>query len=284
MRYRKGSALVVASLLAISATALAGCDRLPAVIAALTGGSRPASSTTVSGTATTTAEATATDTGSTLGGTTGTTAIEVSHGRIYTPAMGTSLRKRLMDAARSALNTSQQFVVYQLWVQGNVAVGDIKPTASGQRHFVAWVGPGWKVVWAQPYGGSKANAAKLARDVPQASSQLVARLNFHFVPGPDIAALKASARAKTAAWYNGLLRQIPSPHGRAVTTAARVYKDGDGVWWAGVGVQSSNRSLEGTDVIWRRSGGTWHRFSIAGSDGFYPAVPSSVKHGLGYNF
>jgi hypothetical protein len=282
--------ITAAAALAAVALATTACDRLPGVIAALTGSNQASTTVAATGTpdatggATGTLEATDTGTTNTSGGDAGTAATEVSHGRIWTPAMGNSTRVALMDAARSGLNTSSQFVVHQLWVQGNAAIGDIQPTKGGQRHFVIWIGPDWKVVWAAPYGSSKANAARAARDVPRASAQLIGKINFKYVPGPSLADMKASARAKTAAWYNGLLKQIPGPHGHAVTTAARMYKDGDGVWWAGVGVQSSTGSLEGTDVIWRWSGGKWHKFSIAGSDGFYPAVPKSIRVGLGYNF
>lgn len=104
----------------------------------------------------------------------------VSSGPITTPVQGTAVRKALMDAARRGLGTSSQFMVYQLHVQGPVALADVEPVSGGGGRrlagFVRQPNGSWKLVWSAVGGRTQAAAVRTA--IPQASPQLVAALDL----------------------------------------------------------------------------------------------------------
>jgi hypothetical protein len=67
---------------------------------------------------------------------------------ISTPARGSADRTGLMDAARELTGSRRQFIVWQLYVQGDSAIGDI------QEHMGEGVTPGrrWLVTWERVNG------------------------------------------------------------------------------------------------------------------------------------
>lgn len=66
-------------------------------------------------------------------------------GPVFTPTRGSTLRKRLMNAARKHMRTKRVFVVHELTTGGEVTEGVIEPEGTGQVYRVTWVL--WKRAW-----------------------------------------------------------------------------------------------------------------------------------------
>lgn len=101
--------------------------------------------------------------------------------RISTPKVNTPQRQALMDAAREWYGTTSVFYVNQLYVQGDVAVGDIGAQEGGRRQWVIWRGDPWTVVFADDWGS--VDEQVIREYAPGASQELIDRLDW-FKPWP----------------------------------------------------------------------------------------------------
>lgn len=198
-----------------------------------------------------------TSTSESVDSTTGTSSADGSGESITSPVTGTQLRTALMDAARAKLNTTSQFVVYQIYVQGDYAIGDLETSPGGKRQFVAFKGPEWQALWVAPYGSGGATAASVKTAVPGISSALVAKIDWAYKKPLSDDAMAASLSAEAKKWAKTLMEGLGEPYNIAMV---RVAKDSTGAWWGRVVVQPSSdasASYEPIDFWCRYSGGTW---------------------------
>jgi len=231
-------------LLALAAFALAGCR-----------GTIPPTTTIQPQTTTSTTVATSTtETTSTAEETSPTLAT----GPISTPAAGTSTRQALMNAARTKLKTTSQFRIYQLYVQGDTAIGDLEAVSGGKRVFVAWKGPGWTAVWTAPFGSSTANAKAAASALEGFSQELIGRIDFKLAKPLGSSAMKASLTAAAKTWSDQAMGGVGAPY---KVTTAKVAQDSNGTWW-GVAVTQptpdSNNSYEPLQFWCKFENGSWN--------------------------
>ena len=63
-----------------------------------------------------------------------------------------ALRQELLDKARTYFSTNSRFFVNQIWVDGDVAIGEIGAEHRGHRIWVVWRGSPWHVVWSGNWG------------------------------------------------------------------------------------------------------------------------------------
>ena len=204
-------------------------------------------------------------------------------GPITTPVTGTVLRTQLMDAARAKLGTTSQFVVYQLFVQGDQAVGDLEAASGGQRQFVVFKGPEWTGVWVAPFGASSASAASAKEGVPGISEELLSRIDWKFTKPVSDEAMVSSLSSKAKGWAKTLMDGQGEPY---VITSVKVAKDNNGGWWGRAIVQptaSASGSFESIDYWCEYSAGAW---TGQAQDPEPPApstfFPSSVIGSLGF--
>lgn len=181
----------------------------------------------------------------------------VSSGPVSTPAAGTAVRTALMDAARTRLSTTSQFVVNQLYVQGDAAIGDIETVSGGKRYFVAWRGPEWVAVWSEPFGSSGASLAAATTALPTFSSALLDKVDWKFAKPASAAQLKASLAKSAQGWADSMMGGVGKPY---KVETAKVAKDSKGNWWGLAVVQpspSEGNSYEAL-VFWcRYENGAW---------------------------
>ncbi|MDP2182092.1 MAG: hypothetical protein Q8K99_05940 [Actinomycetota bacterium] len=155
-------------------------------------------------------------------------------GEITTPKTGTALRTALMDAARAKLGTKSQFYVYQLFVQGNTALGDIETVDGGVRSFVAWSGPVWEAEWSATYGSHGASTGDARTTLPSLSDELLRTLNWDMPKPAPAAAMKASLSDEVVKWSSKLMSGAGAPYKIAVVKVAQA---NDGTWWGRAIVQ-----------------------------------------------
>ena len=191
----------------------------------------------------------------------------VATGPIVTPGAG-SERTALLDAARKTLSIKSPFYVYQLYVQGDTAIGDVEPTAKSTlgRLFVAWErrSGAWTAIGASKFGSSSANAASTARALPTFSSELLAKIDWTLPkPKPKPTGTSTSSTMlkslSTAAqtWSKTAMSGKGVPY---KLTVLKVAQDSKGVWWGHVVSQpskDSNGSYEALEFWAKYSGGAW---------------------------
>ncbi|MBN2848069.1 MAG: hypothetical protein JXP72_06420 [Coriobacteriia bacterium] len=87
-------------------------------------------------------------------------------------------RAALLDAAHAATGITEDFYVWQLYVQGTTAVGDLQGSVSGDRVLVALVrdGDGWTTAHEERF--IDASEAALLEAVPAVSTELAERVEF----------------------------------------------------------------------------------------------------------
>jgi len=194
------------------------------------------------------------------GSVTPTSDVEPGNGageKITTPVTGTPARTALMDAARAKLGTSAQFIVYQLYVQGEYAIGDLETSPGGKRQFVAFKGPEWQALWVAPYGDPSATSAKAKAAVPGLSAGLLAKIDWTFKKPVSDAAMESSLSTEAKKWSKTLMEGLGEPYNVVMVKAA---KDSTGTWWGRAVVQPSSTadaSFEPIDYWCRYSSGTW---------------------------
>lgn len=181
---------------------------------------------------------------------------------ITSPVAGSAERTALLDAVRKKFSTTSQYYVYQLFIDGNTAIGDVnKVTGSGNRTFVAWTknGSTWAVVWTTPYGSSKANKAGATAALPTFSSELLGKIAWTLAKPPVTSdkAMLASLTLNSKAWAKTEMAGQGSPY---KVTSVKVAKDGNGVWWGVAVVQPSPDATNQFEALtyWAKfSGGAW---------------------------
>jgi hypothetical protein len=180
----------------------------------------------------------------------------VSSGQITTPASGTSARTAVLKAVSRGLGVSGTLTVYQLFVQGTAAVGDVK-TASGDRHFFAATGgpDAWKLAWSAPFGSSLASVEKLLGAAPEVSAELAAKIDFAKVvkkpvKAPTLSSFKSyalkSAQSMAAGSYDGTF-----------TVMANIAQDDAGEWWGNAIAEPADESFEVIGIWGHYVGGKW---------------------------
>ena len=182
---------------------------------------------------------------------------EVAGGPITTPAAGSEARTALMDAARKKFGTTSQFVVYQLYAQGDYAVGDLEKVSGGKRQFVAFKGPEWEAEWVAPYGSASASAASAKSEVPGLSDELLAKINWKFKKPASSASMLASLTTTVKKWSKQMMGGAGQPY---KVTLAKVAKDKKGVWWGRAIVQpspSEGNAYESIEFWCKYGGGAW---------------------------
>jgi hypothetical protein len=200
-------------------------------------------------------------------------------GKVKTLAAGSPLRIRIFKAAMDQLGMTGSVMVPQLFVQGDAAVGDLKPP-TGQRVFFAMTGgpDSWRLVWSAPFGSAKANAAALTAVDPGTFTDLARSLDFKLVvntvttdsgPGPTLKCFQAYAR-KSAKDLAG------TTYIGTFTIQAKIAKDSSGTWWGNAIAEPSEAGLESIGVWGRWNGNEWigeiADFSTEDADaGYFPA-------------
>lgn len=187
-------------------------------------------------------------------------------GPITTPLTGSKERTALLDAARTKLATKAQFYVYQLFVQGDTALGDIEPLTKSTtgRVFVAWERRSgtWTAIGASNFGAKSATAAATARALPSFSAELIGKINWT-LPKPkpsgsgSASSMKASLSAAAKVWSKNAMSSKGSPYKIAVL---KVAQDAKGVWWGHVATQptaDATNSYEPLNFWAKYSGGKW---------------------------
>jgi len=202
---------------------------------------------------------------------------------ITSPISGTQMRTALMDAARAKLGTSAQFVVYQLFVQGDYAIGDLETSPGGKRQFVAFKGPEWQALWVAPFGTATASTVNAKAAIPELSDALLAKIDWSYKKPVSDAAMAASLSTEAKAWSKKLMEGLGEPY---KIVMVKVAKDRTGAWWGRVVVQPSSNptsSFEPIDFWCRYSGGVW---TGSAQDPEPPApssfFPSDVAGALGF--
>jgi hypothetical protein len=205
-------------------------------------------------------------------------ATAVSSGPITTPASGSSTRTAILKVASTGLGVSGNITVYQLFVQGTAAVGDIQ-LATGKRTFFALVGgPGsWKLVWSATFGSTLAKASDLHAYAPEVSPELIAKLDWK----KAVAKKTTTYAAPTAASFRSfVLKSAASVAGGSYTgtftVTAKIAKDSSGSWWGNALADPSQSGLESIGVWGHYVNGKWTGeiadFSTDGADAsFFPA-------------
>ncbi len=237
-----------------STLALAGLVALVVVASACT---KPASQLTTPATTTT---APSDQSGSSTASGSSTTKPAVASTEIMTPSTGSAQRKALLDAARTRFSTTSEYKVYQLYVLGDTAVGEISSVDSGKRSFVAWAdGPKWAVVWTASPGSAAANAKGASAALPSFSAKLIDKIDW-VPPGPtaaQIAAKQASLATAAKKWSKTTMNSMGEPY---KVTLNKVAIDTKGVWWGHVVTQPTNDSKGSYEPLnyWAKYvGGAW---------------------------
>lgn len=200
-------------------------------------------------------------------------------GPVTTPRSGSSVRAAILEAVSVGLGVSGKLTVYQLFVQGGSAVGDVLPAGGSRTLFAVTGGPdSWKLVWDAPFGSSRADAGALAEVDPKALTGLASTLDLtKKAPQP---AAKPAAAPTRASFEAFALRSAKSFAGTAYagkfTMRARIAKDSHGGWWGNALVEPSESGLEPIGVWGSYAKGAWSGeiadFSTEGADaGFFPA-------------
>lgn len=183
-------------------------------------------------------------------------------GPITTPASGSSTRKALLDAARKKLDSSTDLTVYQLYTQDDTALGDLNPASSsvGGRAFFAWVKRDgkWKVAERWAFGSARANAAGVARAVPDLSAELIGKVNWKLAKPKtsgtgSTSSMTSSLSAVAKMWAKTEMDGQGQPY---KVTLAKVAKDSKGVWW-GRAVVAPTGEYERMQFWAKYSGSTW---------------------------
>jgi hypothetical protein len=213
-------------------------------------------------------------------------------GPITSPASGSTLRKELLDAARTKLGSSTQFYVYQIYVQGDTAIADLDPVSkdTNGRVFVAFEKRDgkWTAIGALKFGSVAANAATTSRALPSFSSELINKVNWT-LKKPVVKAASTSAATLTKVtsslaadaktWSKTAMSGEGSPY---KVTLIRVAKDSSGTWWGRVVTQPTGE-YERLQFWAKYSGGAW---SGTAQDPEPPApstyFPASVVSKLGF--
>lgn len=192
-----------------------------------------------------------------------TTATTVDEpGPITTPASGSSTRRLLLDAARKRLDSTTDLTVYQLYAQDDTALGDLNPasTSVGGRAFFAWVKRDgkWTVTERWAFGSARANAAGVARAVPDFSNQLIGKINWKLAKPKtsgtgSSTSMKSSLTAAAKAWSKTEMDSQGEPY---KVTLVKVAKDSKGVWW-GRAVVAPTGEYERMQFWAKYSGSTW---------------------------
>lgn len=180
----------------------------------------------------------------------------VSSGQITTPASGTAVRSAVLKAVSRGLGASGTLTVYQLFVQGSAAVGDVK-TASGTRAFFALTGgpDAWKLRWSAPFGSSLATVDEMLGAAPEVSAELAAKIDFAKVvrkpvKPPTLSSFKSyalkSAQNMAAGSYDGTF-----------TVMANIAQDDAGEWWGNAIAEPADESFEVIGVWGHYVGGKW---------------------------
>ena len=187
-------------------------------------------------------------------------------GPITTPLAGTAERTTLLDAARTQLNIKSEFYVYQLFVQGDTALGDLEPVSKSLngRMFVAWErrSGAWAAIAASKFGAPSANAADTARALPTFSTALIARIDWTLKKtspstntAPKVSATKVKDQLATSAkqWTKQLMTGTGTPY---TVPIVKVAVDAKGVWWGRAVVQPTG-GFERVEFWAKYSGTKW---------------------------
>ena len=204
----------------------------------------------------------------------------VASGPITTPVTGSAERTALLNAARSTLGITSEFYVYQLFVQGDTALGDIEPVSKSAngRIFVAWErrSGAWTAIAASKFGAPSAkindrnlqlpkpsaNAADTARALPSFSTELIGKIDWTLKKVPPststttkLSATKLKDDLATSAkqWAKQIMTGTGSPY---TVPIVKVAADAKGVWW-GVAVVQPTGSFERIQFWAKYSGGKW---------------------------
>jgi len=180
-----------------------------------------------------------------------------SGGSITSPISGTKTRTELMDAARKKLGTTSEFTVFQIYVQGDYALGDLETVSGGTRQFVAFKGPEWEGVWVAPFNASNASATSVMSAVPGLPEELAAKVDWKFAKPASNAAMSSSLKTAAKGWAKTLMGGLGEPY---EVMMAQVAQDDKGQWWGRAVVQpasSASSSYESIDYWCKYSGGTW---------------------------
>jgi len=209
-------------------------------------------------------------------------------GPITSPSTGSDERKNLLDAARQKLGIDSQFYVYQLYVQGDTALGDLEPVSksAGGRMFIAWERKNgtWLAIAALNYGSSAANAASTARALPSFSSELIAKINWTLAAKPHTATLSASSAksglsSAAKEWSKSAMNGQGQPY---AITLVKVAKDTKGNWWGRVITQPKGE-FERLQFWAKYTNGAWDG-SVQDPEPPPPSTyfPSSVVGKMGF--
>ena len=218
----------------------------------------------------------------------------IAKGPITTPLAGSAERTALLDAARTTLHVTNQFYVYQLYVQGDTALGDIEPTvkSANGRLVVAWERRNgtWTAIGASKFGSTAANAAQTARALPSFSSELISKIDWTLAahkPGTTTSTSSSSMLKSLSAaaqkWSKTAMSGKGTPY---KLTVLKVAQDAKGVWWGHVVSQpskDSNGSYEALEFWAKYSGGAWQG-KVQDPEPPAPSTyfPSSVIAKLGF--
>ena len=162
-----------------------------------------------------------------------------------------------MDAARQKLEITSQFVVYQLYTQGDKAVGDLEAVTGGARQFVVFKGPEWEAVWVAPFGSAGASAAKARSEVPGVSDELLGKIDWNYKKPASSAAMLASLTKSVKKWSKQMMGGLGEPY---KVTFVKAAKDETGTWWGRAIVQpspSAGNAYEPIEFWCTYSGGAW---------------------------
>ena len=270
---RRRIVLIIAVALTVSAFGLVGCSKST--------GSQSASTTAGSKVATPQASVEPT-----------APAVIVATGPITHPVTGSALRKELLDAARTNLKSTSEFYVYQLYVQGDTALGDLDPVAknSNGRVFVAWERRNgkWVAIGASKYGSPAANAPSTARALPSFSPELIAKIDWLFkkpetktakATGVSEAVVKASLAQSAKEWSKTAMSGTGEPYGISLI---KVVQDSKGVWWGRVVTQPTG-GYERLQFWAKYENGAWSG-SVQDPEPPAPSTffPASVTAKLGF--
>ena len=181
---------------------------------------------------------------------------------VTSPVAGSAEREALLEAVRTKFGTTSQYYVYQLFAEGNTAVGDVnKVTGDRNRTFVAWAKnvSTWTVVWSAPYGSSKANKAAAAAALPTFSSELLGKIAWQLAKPPVTSekSMLASLNLNSKKWAAVTMNGQGAPY---KVTSIKVAKDAKGTWWGVAIVQPSPNAGNQFEALtyWAKfSNGAW---------------------------
>lgn len=202
------------------------------------------------------------------------TTLTVSSGAVTTPKTGSAVRTALMDAARASLGTTTKFVVHQLYVQGDAAVGDIQPESGSPRMFIAWTGgpDAWEVGWTANFGAPEANAAQLVGALPQVSKELADRISWKLV----LATPDAQTLASFKKYVQASVKNFTPGYGGGFTYTYKIAKAKNGLWYGSALAHPDQDGLESLGIYGVLKSGKWTGrpadFSVDDDEGaFFPA-------------